>query len=156
MEFARDAIYNFTYHYKEGNLNYPMIIYLVLVHVVAVVGLTKIPVCSPETLLWAFILWPIRYVSCVVVKSAESSRPLTYSLTVALVLLLVFTVCGRTEVTRQVCRSAFTLCSPTQLPTKAAFTTGLVITAFTISSVRLTLIPTTPCVAFSLLTWDGS
>lgn len=49
-----------SYHYKEGNMNWPMIVYISLVHIVAVMGLTKIPACSPETLLWAFILWPIR------------------------------------------------------------------------------------------------
>ncbi len=47
-------------HYKEGNLNYPMIIYVSLVHIVAVAGLFALPKCSKETLLWAFILWPIR------------------------------------------------------------------------------------------------
>ncbi|GAX19967.1 stearoyl-CoA desaturase [Fistulifera solaris] len=46
-------------HYKEGNLNYPMIIYVSLVHIVAVAGLFALPKCSKETLLWAFILWPI-------------------------------------------------------------------------------------------------
>ena len=46
-----------------------MLIYLTLVHVVAVVGVTKLGQCSAETLLWAFLLWPIRYVrfSCIVV-----------------------------------------------------------------------------------------
>ena len=51
---------NFMYHYKEGNINYPMGIYIVLVHIVAIVGLLKIPACSVHTLMWAFILWPIR------------------------------------------------------------------------------------------------
>jgi len=55
-----------TYHYKEGNLNWPMIVYISLVHIVAVMGLTKILACSAETLLWAFILWPIRYVDIAV------------------------------------------------------------------------------------------
>jgi len=55
-----------SYHYREGNLNWPMIIYISLVHIVAAVGVAKIPNCSPETLLWAFILWPIRYVLCIV------------------------------------------------------------------------------------------
>lgn len=46
-------------HYKEGNLNWPMIIYLSLAHVAALIGLFTIPNCKPLTLLWAFILWPI-------------------------------------------------------------------------------------------------
>ena len=58
-----------VYHYQQGNVNWPMLIYLTLVHVVAVVGVTKLGQCSAETLLWAFLLWPIRYVrfSCIVV-----------------------------------------------------------------------------------------
>jgi stearoyl-CoA desaturase (delta-9 desaturase) len=54
-----------SYHYKNGNLNYPMIVYISLIHIIAVVGLTKVTSCSATTLLWAFILWPIR---CVVVS----------------------------------------------------------------------------------------
>jgi len=46
-------------HYKAGNMNWPSIIYISLVHTVAVVGLTKLTACSLETLLWAFVLWPI-------------------------------------------------------------------------------------------------
>lgn len=48
-----------AYHYKHGNLNYPMIIYITLVHIVAVMGLLAVPQCSKETLMWAFALWPI-------------------------------------------------------------------------------------------------
>jgi len=48
-----------SYHYKNGNLNYFMIVYLSLVHLVAVLGLVTIPKASNETLIWAFILWPI-------------------------------------------------------------------------------------------------
>lgn len=49
-----------SYHYKNGNINWPMGTYITLVHVVAFVGLFKIPKCSYETLLFAFALWPIR------------------------------------------------------------------------------------------------
>jgi hypothetical protein len=52
-----------AHHYKEGNLNYPMIIYISLVHIVAVLGLFALPRCSKETLVFAFTLWPIRYVA---------------------------------------------------------------------------------------------
>lgn len=51
-----------SYHYKEGNLNWPMIIYISLVHTAAVGGLFRLTECSYETLMWAFVLWPIRYV----------------------------------------------------------------------------------------------
>ena len=50
------------HHWKEGNFNWPMIIYVSLVHCTALVGVAKITSCSIETLLWAFLLWPIRYV----------------------------------------------------------------------------------------------
>lgn len=52
-----------AHHYSAGNLNWPMIVYISLVHIVAIVGLLKIPAASADTLLWAFILWPIRYVA---------------------------------------------------------------------------------------------
>jgi uncharacterized membrane protein YfcA len=56
----REIASTIAYHYREGNVNYPMVVYLTLVHTVAIVGLFTIPKCSAETLLWAFILWPIR------------------------------------------------------------------------------------------------
>ena len=46
-------------HYREGNLNWPMIIYISLAHIAAVIGVFTIPYCNKYTLLWAFILWPI-------------------------------------------------------------------------------------------------
>ena len=49
-------------HYKEGNLNWPMIIYIALAHAAALIGLFTLRDCNKYTLLWAFILWPIRYV----------------------------------------------------------------------------------------------
>jgi stearoyl-CoA desaturase (Delta-9 desaturase) len=63
MQMVRDIPKVISYHYREGNLNWPMIIYISLVHIVAVVGLTKVADCSKETLLWAFILWPFTYVA---------------------------------------------------------------------------------------------
>jgi len=48
-----------SYHYKAGNLNWPMGIYITLVHAVALAGIFALPNCSKETLIWAFILWPI-------------------------------------------------------------------------------------------------
>jgi cytochrome c oxidase subunit IV len=52
-------------HYKQGNLNWPMIIYISLVHGLALAGLWHTQYASRETLMFAFILWPIRYVvSC--------------------------------------------------------------------------------------------
>ncbi|TFJ81352.1 hypothetical protein NSK_007313 [Nannochloropsis salina CCMP1776] len=59
FQLARDAVSALVYHYKEGNLNWPMIIYLVLAHLAAYMGLVSIPSCKWQTLLEAFILWPI-------------------------------------------------------------------------------------------------
>jgi len=47
------------YHWKEGNINWPMSIYVSLVHYVALVGVGRLTQCSSETLMWAFCLWPI-------------------------------------------------------------------------------------------------
>ena len=46
-------------HFKDGNLNYPMIIYIALAHVAALMGLISIPSCHPYTLVFAVVLWPI-------------------------------------------------------------------------------------------------
>jgi hypothetical protein len=62
MKMWRDIPGLVAYHYKQGNINWPMGIYISLVHVVAVTGLFYLPKCSYETLIWAFFLWPIRYV----------------------------------------------------------------------------------------------
>jgi stearoyl-CoA desaturase (delta-9 desaturase) len=59
MKMWRDIPGLVAYHYKEGNINWPMGIYISLVHVVAVTGLFYLPKCSYETLIWAFFLWPI-------------------------------------------------------------------------------------------------
>ena len=50
------------HHYQAGTINWPMSIYITLVHVIGLVGVTKLMECSKETLLWAFLLWPIRCV----------------------------------------------------------------------------------------------
>lgn len=60
LQTLRDIPETIVYHYRNGNLNWPMIVYIGLVHTVAVMGLFALPSCSKETLLWAFLLWPIR------------------------------------------------------------------------------------------------
>ncbi len=59
MEVIKDSLSTVAYHYKHGNLNWPMIIYISLAHVAAVIGLFTIAKCHPYTLFWAFLLWPI-------------------------------------------------------------------------------------------------
>lgn len=77
------------HHHKEGGLNWPMIIYISLVHVVAFVGLFNISKCSAETLLWAFILWPISGFGITVgVHRLWSHRSYTAAPSVRLVLML--------------------------------------------------------------------
>ena len=66
-------------HYKAGNLNWPMIIYITLAHIAALIGLFTIGECHRYTLLWAFILWPIRFV----LAGRKLYGFVTYSQTVA-------------------------------------------------------------------------
>lgn len=47
-----------AWHLKHGTVNWPMGIYITLCHCWAVVGLCKVMQCKPETLIWAFVLWP--------------------------------------------------------------------------------------------------
>ncbi|CAM9264697.1 unnamed protein product [Chrysoparadoxa australica] len=54
-----DGCVNFAYHFKRGNINWPMAIYITLIHIAAIVGITRIPTATVGTLLMAFILWPI-------------------------------------------------------------------------------------------------
>ena len=58
----KESIDTAVRHYKEGNLNWPMIIYISLAHAAAIIGLFSLSQCHKYTLLWAFVLWPIRLV----------------------------------------------------------------------------------------------
>lgn len=71
-------------HYKEGNLNWPMIIYLSLAHIAGLIGLLSITECHKYTLLWAFILWPIRYF-----RKRESPLALNFDGTVSTASLIL-------------------------------------------------------------------
>jgi len=59
MKMVRDIPSVIGYHWKNKSLNYPMIIYVSLVHAVAAAGVLRLRDCSAETLLFAFLLWPI-------------------------------------------------------------------------------------------------
>jgi hypothetical protein len=61
LQMVRDLPGLVKHHYKEGNFNWPMIVYITIVHTVAIAGLFAIPRAKVETLLWAFALWPARY-----------------------------------------------------------------------------------------------
>jgi len=47
------------WHFKQGNFNWPMIVYMSFVHYTAFLGLCALTSVSWQTLLWAFLLWPI-------------------------------------------------------------------------------------------------
>jgi stearoyl-CoA desaturase (delta-9 desaturase) len=59
FKLMRESWDTFVYHYKEGNMNWPMVIYLVLTHTAAMIGLSVLSACKWQTLALAFILWPI-------------------------------------------------------------------------------------------------
>jgi len=78
-----------SYHHNGAGLNWPMLIYIGLVHTVAVVGLFTLPKCSAETLIWAFILWPISGFGITVgVHRLWSHRSYTAAAPLRLVLML--------------------------------------------------------------------
>jgi len=58
-QMLRDIPSTIAHHYKEKQLNWPMIIYISLAHAVAFTGLLRLTQCSAETLIFAFLLWPI-------------------------------------------------------------------------------------------------
>jgi len=59
MNFVTESMETIAFHYKNKNINYPMLVFITLAHVAAVIGLFTITSCSVWTLLWAFMLWPI-------------------------------------------------------------------------------------------------
>lgn len=59
ISMAKYAVEAAVYHWKNKSINWPMAIYITLVHVAAVVGVMTISECKWQTLLLAFILWPI-------------------------------------------------------------------------------------------------
>lgn len=59
ITLAKDTVEAVVYHWKNKSINWPMSIYITLVHVAAVVGVGTVTACKWQTLLLAFILWPI-------------------------------------------------------------------------------------------------
>mmetsp|Transcript_29311 Transcript_29311/g.47634 ORF Transcript_29311/g.47634 Transcript_29311/m.47634 type:complete len:355 (+) Transcript_29311:108-1172(+) len=59
LGLIKDSVNTSVYHLKHGNVNWPMLIYIALVHVAGFYGLMLITSSQWQTLLWAFILWPI-------------------------------------------------------------------------------------------------
>merc|ERR1719356_2127475 len=46
-------------HYKAGNIKWTSSIYMLIIHSLALAALARIPQCSKETLVFAYLLWPI-------------------------------------------------------------------------------------------------
>jgi len=89
LEMFREIPSLIATNYREKTLNWPMIIYISLTHIVALVGLFTVPKCSAETLLWAFILWPISGFGITVgVHRLWSHRSYTAAFPARLVLML--------------------------------------------------------------------
>lgn len=55
----KDAVETVVYHWKNKSINWPMAIFITLVHMAAVLGFCTIQDCKWQTCLLAFILWPI-------------------------------------------------------------------------------------------------
>lgn len=60
MNMVKNIPGTISHHFKEGNINWIMALYISLVHVAASYGVVKSFQASWETLMWAFVLWPIR------------------------------------------------------------------------------------------------
>jgi hypothetical protein len=60
MKMVKDIPSLISHHWKNKAFNWPMIIYVTLVHSLAAAGVMRLSKCSAETLIFAFILWPIR------------------------------------------------------------------------------------------------
>lgn len=59
MRMIRDLPSVITNHYKKGEINWPMSIYICLAHAAAFIGMRRVIDCSAETLIFTFVLWPI-------------------------------------------------------------------------------------------------
>lgn len=60
MQMWKDIPKVIQHHWKEGTFNWPMVFYIGLCHVMAVIGaVCYVPKCSAETLLWAWFMWPV-------------------------------------------------------------------------------------------------
>jgi len=57
--FIKSVLDTMVFHWKEGNYNWPMIIYLSLVHTAGFYGLSLCSEVDWKTQLLAFLLWPV-------------------------------------------------------------------------------------------------
>lgn len=59
ISLIKDTVETVTYHWANQSLNWPSAIYVTLVHIAGVVGFYEVRDCMWETLLLAFVLWPV-------------------------------------------------------------------------------------------------
>lgn len=85
-----------SYHWKNKSINWPMGIYISLVHVAAAAGVMRLTQCSAETLMWAFILWPISGFGITVgVHRLWSHRSYEAALPLRIVLMLANSIANQ-------------------------------------------------------------
>lgn len=78
------------YHYQNGTFNGPMVAYIGVCHLLAIIGLTVVPKCSSETLLWAWFMWPLSGIGIIVgVHRLWAHRSFQASLPLRVVLMLM-------------------------------------------------------------------
>mmetsp|Transcript_10446 Transcript_10446/g.12126 ORF Transcript_10446/g.12126 Transcript_10446/m.12126 type:complete len:334 (+) Transcript_10446:131-1132(+) len=96
IQMFRDIPKVVSHHYKNGGLNWPMMIYIGIAHLAGIVGLTKLSQCSAETLIFAFLLWPISGFGITVgVHRLWSHRSYDASFALRLVLMLCNSVANQ-------------------------------------------------------------
>ena len=92
-----------VYHFRAGNINWPMGLYISLVHFWACYGLRDMFVVQSKTLLWAFLLWPISGLGITAgVHRLWSHRSYDAKLPVRLFLMLANSIANQGAWTRRV------------------------------------------------------
>lgn len=59
ISLVKDTVETVRYHWAKDSFNWPGGLYITLVHIAGVVGFNTVRDCMWETLLLAFVLWPV-------------------------------------------------------------------------------------------------
>lgn len=153
-KLIRESIDAIVYHYKQGSLNWPMVVFLTLAHVAAVIGLFTIRQCHPYTLFWSFLLWVISGVGITGgVHRLWAHRSYKASLPMRIVLMLANSIANQGSIWHW---SRDHRCHHKHSEVSHLSLVFLLIHSYLYYNNRLTLILITRLVASSSLTWDGS
>ena len=96
MGLIVDSLKTVARHFKAGNLNWPMIIYIGISHLAGLMGLFSLTSCKPYTLLWALILWPITGLGITAgVHRLWSHRSYNATLTLRVILMLANSIANQ-------------------------------------------------------------